>query len=287
MNGVLIIDKEASVTSRDVVNEIQRKFDLYKAGHTGTLDPIATGVLVICVGSATKLIELLTSHDKEYIAEVTLGIKTDTLDITGKVLEEKDVYKTQQEIEEVLNSFKGEYLQEVPLYSAVKINGKKLYEYARNNIEVELPKRLVKINDIEFLDIRYDNNKTIFKFKCDVSKGTYIRSLIRDISNKLNTIGTMSNLRRTRVGNFKIEDAKLVSDINYKDLINIVDVLDIKKINIDNEIRNKVYNGSLIDNIYDSDKILFIENNEAISIYQTYEKDNSKMKPYKMFKGGM
>ena len=287
MNGILIIDKEKDITSRDVVNEIQKKFNIKKVGHTGTLDPIATGVLVICIGSATKLVELLTNHDKEYIAEVTLGIKTDTLDITGNVLEEKDVYKTKEEIESVLYTFNCEYLQEIPIYSAVKINGKKLYEYARNDIKVELPKRLVKVNNIQFLDIKYDNNKTIFKFKCDASKGTYIRSLIRDITDKLDTIGTMSDLRRTRVGNFKIDNAKLVSKIKYEDLINIIDVLDIKKTNIDISNKKQILNGSLIDNIYNTDEVLFIENNEAIALYKTYEKDNNKMKPYKMFKGGM
>ena len=287
MNGVLIIDKEKDITSRDAVNKIQKKFNERKVGHTGTLDPIATGVLVICVGSATKLVELLTHQDKEYIGECTLGIKTDTLDITGNILEERDVHKTKKEIVDVLNSFKGEYNQEVPLYSSVKINGKKLCEYARNNIEVNLPKRLVKIKSIELLDIKYENNKTIFKFKCKVSKGTYIRSLIKDISDRLNTIGTMSDLRRTKVGKFDIKDAKPIDKITKDDLINIIDVLDIKKVNIEDTNRKLILNGSIIDNIYETDEVLFIHNNEAIALYKEYEKDKTKLKPYKMFKGGI
>ena len=143
MNGILIIDKPKGITSRDVVNNVVKRFNTKKVGHTGTLDPIATGVLVVCVGSATKLVDELTSHDKEYIASVELGALTDTLDNTGKILNEEKCIKTKEEIIDALNSFKGKYMQEVPIYSAVKINGKKLYEYARENIDIELPKREV------------------------------------------------------------------------------------------------------------------------------------------------
>ena len=207
MDGVLIIDKPKGITSRDVVNNVIKIFNTRKVGHTGTLDPLATGVLVVCVGRATKLVNELTSTDKEYIASVTLGIKTDTLDSMGSILFDEGVIKTKEEIISVLNSFVGSYEQEVPVYSAVKINGKKLYEYAREGVNIELPKRKVEIKEIELLDeIEYKDNKTLFKFRCVVSKGTYIRSLINDIANKLDTIGIMTNLRRTRQGNFKIED---------------------------------------------------------------------------------
>ncbi len=288
MNGILIIDKPKDVTSRDVVNSIVKKLHTEKVGHTGTLDPIATGVLVICVGNATKLVSDLTCNDKEYIASVCLGINTDTLDNTGNILSEENSIRTKEEIVNVLDGFKGKYLQEVPSYSAVKINGKKLYEYARENIKVELPKREVEITNIELIgDIEYINNKTIFKFKCSVSKGTYIRSLIRDIANRLNTVGIMTDLRRVRQGKFKIDNAIKLDDVCEDELIDIVDILDYKKVELDVSIEKQVLNGAIIDNIYNCDYILFIKNSEAIALYKKYDKDNNKLKPYKMFKGGM
>jgi len=287
MNGILIIDKPKDITSRDVVNSVVKKFNTKKVGHTGTLDPIATGVLVVCVGNATKLVEELTSNDKEYIASVELGTLTDTLDDTGNILKEEGCIKTKEEIINVLNSFKGKYIQEVPIYSAVKINGKKLYEYARENIDVELPKREVEISNIELIgDIEYKNDKTCFKFKCSVSKGTYIRSLIRDISSKLNTIGIMTDLRRIRQGKFNIDDSVVVDNINENNLIDIIDVLDYKKIELTKDKEKKVLNGAIIDNIYDSDEVLFVKECEAIALYKKYDKDDKKLKPYKMFKGG-
>ena len=288
MNGILIIDKKKGITSRDVVNTVVKKFNTKKVGHTGTLDPIATGVLVICVGTATKLVSELTCDNKEYIANVELGTLTDTLDSTGKVLKEEKVYKTKEEIINILNSFKGKYLQEVPIYSAVKINGKKLYEYARNNEIIELPKREVEINYIELLDdIEYENNKILFKFKCSVSKGTYIRSLIRDIATKLDTIGIMTDLRRISIGKFKIEDAINIESLDETKLINVINILDYKKIELTKEKEKEVLNGAIIDNIYNIDEVLFIKDNEAIALYKKYDKDKNKLKPYKMFKGGI
>ena len=285
MNGILIIDKEKGITSREVVNKVIKMFNTKKVGHTGTLDPLATGVLVVCVGSATKLVDELTSYDKEYIAEVCLGIQTDTLDITGELQKEEVSIKTKEEIIDVLNGFKGKYLQEVPIYSAIKVNGKKLYEYARNNEEIILPKKLIEIYDIELIsDVKYENNKTIFSFKCSVSKGTYIRSLIRDIALKLNTIGVMTNLRRTRQGNFKIGDATLIGDISKDNLVSIKDALNITTIEITKEIEKKVLNGASIDNVYGSNEVLFVKNNEEIALYKL---DNDKLKISKMFKGGV
>ena len=287
MNGILIIDKPKGVTSRDVVNSIVKKFNTKKVGHTGTLDPIATGVLVVCVGSATKLVDELTSKDKEYIARVELGTLTDTLDNTGNIISEETCIKTKEEIIDALNSFKGKYMQEVPLYSAVKINGKKLYEYARENIDIELPKREVEISNIELVsDIEYKDNKTCFRFKCSVSKGTYIRSLIRDIASRLNTIGIMTDLRRIRQGKFNIEDSIILEELNENNLINILDVLDYKKVQLTSDKEKEVLNGAIIDNIYDSDEVLFMKNIEAIALYKKYDKDDKKLKPYKMFKGG-
>lgn len=284
MNGILIIDKPKGITSRDVVNTIVKKFNTKKVGHTGTLDPLATGVLVVCIGNATKLVSDLTSDDKEYIASVELGTLTDTLDSEGNIIRNEECIKSKDEILEVLNNFIGEYLQEVPVYSAVKINGKKLYEYARNGEDVVLPKRNVNIKSIELIDnIEYINNKTIFKFKCSVSKGTYIRSLIRDIALKLNTIGIMTDLKRIRQGVFKIEDSIKLDDINTNNLISIKDVLNIKNVEITKNIEKQVLNGAVINNIYESNEILFMHNNEEIALYKG---DSNKLKPYKMFKGG-
>ena len=288
MNGILIIDKPKDVTSRDVVNSVIKKFNTKKVGHTGTLDPIATGVLVVCVGSATKLVDELTSNDKEYIASVELGTLTETLDTEGEVLKEEKCTKTKEEIIEFLNDFKVKYMQEVPIYSAVKINGKKLYEYAREGIEVELPKREVEISNIElFGDIEYIGDKTCFKFKCSVSKGTYIRSLIRDIASKLNTVGIMTDLRRIRQGKFNIESAINIDDLTDESLINVIDILDYKKVELNCDIEKQVLNGAIINNIYDSEEVLFIKDNEVIALYKKHDKDDKKLKPYKMFKGGI
>ena len=279
MNGIIIINKPQGITSRDVVNIAIKKLGIKKIGHTGTLDPIATGVMVICIGPSTKLVDMLTSNDKEYIAEVTLGIKTDTLDITGNVIDTLDVNVTKEAIINVLNSFKGKYMQEVPIYSAVKINGKKLYEYARCNEKITLPKREVEIKSIELLD--YSKNK--FTFKCLVSKGTYIRSLIRDICDKLNTLGTMSKLTRTKQGKFSIDECISIDSISRDNIKNIKDILDIKKIIVDNYLKFKIINGQILDNIYNTNEVLFINNNEELAIYKIYEKDNKKLKPYIVF----
>ena len=269
MNGVLLVDKPKGITSRDVVDKVVKKFGTKKVGHTGTLDPIATGVLVICVGKATKLVNYLTSTEKEYIATVELGTKTDTLDNTGNILEERASKYSKEQIIEVLNSFKGKYEQEVPIYSAVKVNGKKLYEYARNNEEVVLPKREVEIKDIVLLnDIKYKKGKTIFKFKCTVSKGTYIRALINDIATRLNTVGIMTDLRRTKQGKFSIQDCINIDSVELNSLIGIIDILDCKKVELTNDIEKKVLNGNKLKNIYNVNEVLFVNKNKAIALYE-------------------
>ena len=208
-NGLLVVNKPKGMTSRDVVNKVCRKFNTKSVGHIGTLDPLAEGVLVCLIGKYTKLANILTNHDKEYIASFKLGILTDTLDITGNVLKEGKKEFSKDEITSALNHFKGKYSQEVPIFSAVKFNGKKLYEYARNNIDVKLPSKIVNIYDIELIDI----NDDIITIKCKVSKGTYIRSLIRDIGAFLDTYATMTSLVRTTLGNFNIDEAYTLEDI--------------------------------------------------------------------------
>lgn len=282
INGLLIVDKEKDMTSRDVVNEISRIFQTKKVGHTGTLDPLATGVLVLAIGKATKLNEIITATEKEYQVEAILGLKTDTLDITGKVLKEENTHFSKEEIIDVLNSFLGSYDQEVPIYSAVKINGRKLYEYARNNEKVDLPKRLVTIKQIHLDDLNYDNNQTTIKFTCLVSKGTYIRSLVNDIASKLGTVGTMKNLRRTKQGNYSIKNAYRLNDIknnNYQ-IVSIKDALsDYYTVKVDKQLKFKIINGQKIANTYNQDYVLFIDD-DVLALYKNV---NNSLKPYKMF----
>ena len=272
-NGILVINKDKGYTSRDVVNVISKLFGTKKVGHNGTLDPLATGVLAVCLNRYTKLNELLACHEKEYIAEVTLGIKTDTLDIEGKIIEEKKCYLNKEDLLVTLKKFETTYMQEVPIYSAVKVKGRKLYEYARSGEEVVLPKKAVTIKKIELLD--FADNK--FTFKCLVSKGTYIRSLIRDILNDLGVIGTMSSLIRTKQGVFDIADAYTLADVrdgNYK-LLKIKDVLNIDKAIASDELKFKILNGSKIKGNY-PDRVLFLDKDgEELAIYK---KDNDDMK---------
>ena len=282
MNGILIVNKPKDCTSRDIVNKLNKIFNTKKIGHTGTLDPLATGVLVICIGKYTKLCDLLTSKYKEYIATIKLGTKTDTLDITGNILEEQEIKQyTKEEIIKVLEYFLGTSIQETPIYSAVKVNGKKLYEYAREGKKVELPKREIDIKNIELLS--YENNEIIFK--TTVSKGTYIRALINDICTKLNTIGTMSDLIRTKQGSFNIENSYTIEDIennNYK-LLSVEEVLnDLEQIQITDELLKTVNNGGIINKTFKNDIACIKYDSKIIAIYKTYEKDKTKAKPYIM-----
>ena len=283
MNGIIVIDKPSNYTSRDIVNIVSKEVHTKKVGHTGTLDPMATGVLVVCIGEATKLVELITDTYKEYEAEITLGILTDTLDSEGNILKEEDVSFTKEDIIKAINSMKGKYIQEVPIYSAIKVNGKKLYEYAREGIEVTLPKREVDIKEIELIsDIEYGKNIK-FKIRTTVSKGTYIRSLVKDIADKLNTIGIMSSLRRIKQGRFDIKDSYTLDDIknsNYN-IISIEDALsDIYSIDMDDSLYKKVSNGVKLDNIYNKNMIAFKYNNKIKAIYKN---DNGILRVYKMF----
>lgn len=266
MNGVLIINKPKDYTSRDVINKLNKLLGTKKIGHTGTLDPLATGVLVIAIGSYTKLVNELTSLDKEYIAEIKLGIKTDTGDITGNILEENYNYNiTKENITNIFNSFPKEYEQTVPKYSAVKINGKKLYEYARENIDIELPKRMVNIYSLELLEF----NNDIIKFKTKVSKGTYIRSLIGDLCYKLNVIGTMNSLVRTKQGRFNIENALNLEDININTkLLTSRDILDIKDYVLDDNLYRFVSNGNKLNINLNDGYYNMIYNNKDIAIYK-------------------
>lgn len=220
LNGILIINKSKGYTSHDVVAKVKKILNVKKVGHTGTLDPNATGVLPLLLNDGTKLSKYLIEHDKEYIVTLKLGIRTDTLDSEGKILEERKVDSlVLEDTEKILNLFIGKQEQLPPKYSAIKVNGKKLYEYARNGEEVELKPRKIEIYNIELIKI--DKNKNEIEFKVNCSKGTYIRSLCVDIANKLGTIGYMKELNRTKVGIFEISDAITIDELeNNKQLAN-------------------------------------------------------------------
>lgn len=244
MNGLLLIDKPQDFTSQDVVSKVKKILNVKKAGHIGTLDPMATGLLPILIGDYTKISKYLIEHDKTYIAKLKLGIKTDTGDITGKILEKQDVSKISN-IEEIINSFKGVQKQTPPMYSAIKIDGKKLYEYAREGKEVEVPEREIEIYDIKLLKA----NDGEIEFMVSCSKGTYIRVLCEDIARALGTIGTMSSLRRTIVDKFSIDDAYTFEELeNSKDnesiLIKMEDIFnDIDEINLNSKKLELFLNG--------------------------------------------
>lgn len=285
MNGILVVNKPKDYTSRDIVNVVSKKLGTKKVGHTGTLDPLATGVLVLPIGNALKIAELLTAEKKEYIAKVVLGYETDTLDITGTETKRNIPTCTKEEIKEVLKSFIGKSNQQVPMYSAVKVGGKKLYEYARNGIEVEPPTRQIEVYTLELLDEPISHDNTIeFTIKCEVSKGTYIRSLIRDIGHKLNTYGTMKELNRTKQGIFTIENSYTLEDIqnnNYK-LLSIKESLpNIKVTKVDDNLLKKIKNGQVLDSFFEEEISLIVDkDNTEVAIYKQI--GEGKVKPFKM-----
>lgn len=285
MNGIIVINKPKDYTSRDIVNIVSKKLNTKKVGHTGTLDPLATGVLVLPIGRALKVSELLTSNTKEYIAEVILGYETDMLDITGTEIKRNIPSVTKEELLKVLKSYIGKYNQEVPLYSAVKVGGRKLYEYARSGTPVIPSSKEVEVYSLELIsDLKHIKGAVEFTIRCEVSKGTYIRSLIRDIAYSLNTYGTMKNLIRTRQGIFTLKDAYTLKDIeenNYK-LLSIKECLpNIKTTVIEEPLLTKVKNGMVLDKFFKENMSLLLDKEgKEIAIY--IASGDNKVKPYKM-----
>ena len=270
--------KEKNMTSRDVVNIISKHLHTKKVGHTGTLDPLATGVLLVCTDRDTKLVDILTSKTKEYVATMLLGIQTDTGDITGNIIKRASFRVNKKQIIQTLNSFLGQSTQTVPIYSAVKINGKKLYEYARNGKEVTLPTREITISNIELIDF-HDN---LIKFKVTVSKGTYIRSLIEDIGKTLKTVATMEDLVRTKQGSYKIEDSYTLDDIkndNYKPIPLRTVLQDYPSYELNSNEYFKVKNGSKMSLNLDDKIVTLLYNNKPIALYK---KENDLYRVYKM-----
>ena len=255
MDGILVVNKSKGLTSNDIVKKVKKILNT-KVGHTGTLDPNATGVLPLLLGNATKISKYLINHDKEYEAVIKLGAKTTTADVEGKIIEEKEVNKEKlkkENIEEVLKSFIGKQQQIPPIYSAIKVNGKKLYEYARQGKEVEIKARNIEIYDLKLLKIDSKNDELTINVKC--SKGTYIRSLCEDIAVKLETLGYMKELNRIQVGEFNIKDSVTIEEfkanIENKDYSNIIGIekifKEIPEITIKQREYEKYLNGVKID----------------------------------------
>ena len=273
MNGVIIVNKPTGITSQDVVTEIRKSMKIKSVGHTGTLDPLASGVLPILISKGTRISKYLIDHDKEYIATLKLGIKTSTGDITGDVIETKKVPESALEIEnlkDVLECFKGKQQQIPPMYSAIKVDGRKLYEYARLGQKVEVKPREITIYDIELLDINMESEEIKFRVAC--SKGTYIRTLCEDMAEELGTVGTMSALVRTKVGTFTLEQA--IDLENLKTLLN--EEIESKYF-IDIETAFKTYGA--INLKTDNELKLFINGMMLVKkreddVYRIYDKDN-------------
>lgn len=269
MKGVLIIDKPMGVTSFDVIRDIRKEYGTKKVGHTGTLDPMATGVLPILIGDATKLSDYLMDHDKEYIAVLKLGEKRDTGDSEGNIIETSKIPNlTTQEIENTLKAFIGKISQIPPMYSAIKVNGKKLYELAREGKEIERKPRSVEIYSIELLEVEKNKENIIdkIKFKVNCSKGTYIRTLCEDIAEKLGTVGYMKELRRTRVGKFTLEDINKC--VSLEEILSEENAYILKE----NE-KSKLLNGVIIKTNLADGLVRIYKNNEFIGIGEVKNKN--------------
>ncbi len=245
MEGIIVIDKPKGITSFDVIRVLRRTLKERRIGHTGTLDPLATGILVICVGRATKLAQDIEGYDKEYTADLELGYKTDTYDIEGKVLDKVESFNiSEDEFNKTLELFKGDIKQVPPMYSAIKVDGKKLYELAREGVEIERKSRDVRISKLE--TIEFDGKKA--KLNCEVSKGTYIRSLVYDLGEELKTYATMTDLRRTRVGAESLDRSytlekieELAQNGDFSFLISVEDYFKFPEITIEDEQDLKLF----------------------------------------------
>lgn len=268
MNGIFLINKEANWTSFDICAKVKRLFNTKKVGHSGTLDPFAEGLMIVCLGQATKIIPFLEHYNKTYLATIKLGEETDTLDNTGNIIDKKDVLNySLEELKNVLNSFLGKSQQIPPMYSALKHDGVPLYSLAREGIEIERKPRDIEIFSIELIEY----NKPFLTFKCKVSKGTYIRTLAKDIAIKLSTVGHLVKLIRTNIDKFDLNMAKKVNELTINDSISIVEMLDLPTLIVDNEIEKKIRNGNKLSLQGKNILLLVNEKKEALAIYEKKE----------------
>lgn len=301
MEGVLLLNKPAGMTSHDCVAKMRRLAKTRKVGHTGTLDPDVTGVLPICLGRATKIVEYLTAATKTYEAEVTIGFSTTTEDASGEIVKEQSVQSpiSEEKVKLVLNSMVGTIEQVPPMYSAVKVNGKKLYEYARAGIEVERPARTITINELVLLgDVHNEDNLTKFRFRVTCSKGTYVRTLAVMIGEKLDYPAHMSHLIRTKSGNFRIEECLTFEEIEssiendqlQSKLLPIGKALyDLPKLKIHDNLAEKVKNGAVLelpsefkDIEVGAPIVVYDDDDRCLAIYAKHPTKINMMKPTKV-----
>ncbi len=272
MNGILVINKPAGMTSFDVVHQVKKRFQTKKVGHCGTLDPLATGVLVVCVNKATKLVPILTSDHKVYETTLTFGTETTTLDLEGDVIKKAPVPVLNDEIINTLfKQFTGDLIQEPPIYSAIKVDGKKLYEYAREQKQVVIPKREVCVHQIECLSF----NETSITFRVHVSKGTYIRSLCRDMAYALDSVGTMTCLKRIQSGPFTLAQSVTLDELSVDHLLSVEEALaHLPKIVVEDE--TIVFHGKLINHSAKGIQIVYNKYGKALAIYKQIGNDTLK-----------
>ncbi len=267
MNHVLYIDKPAGMTSFDVCFSLRKTLGTKKIGHTGTLDPMATGVMIVLAGQATKAVQFLDSDRKMYEADVLFGVTTDTLDIDGTVTERRDYVVPEKEtVEEILSSFKGRSVQKVPMTSAVSVNGKRLYQYQRQGIEIETPEREIEVFDIGLLEMKEDG----FRFSCEVSSGTYVRALTRDMLEKIDLTGTLRSLRRTAVDDVTIGMCDPLDRAKQGDFTDhsLYDLLSRRYETIDYPAKQDILNGKKIALDTASERVLIVSGNEALAVYE-------------------
>ena len=269
INGVFLIDKECQMTSRKVDNLIGKKFSIKKVGHVGTLDPLATGLMLVAVNEGTKVIPFLEDSRKEYIATFKLGLLTTTLDLEGEVV--RDItpdFISRDMLEKVIRSFQGVVTQIPPLTSAIKVNGVPLYKYAHKNIDMDVPPREVEIFSLELIDYNFPE----FSIKTLVSSGTYIRTLGNDIATKFGTVATTTKLRRTRVGNFSINQAKTLENVTQFDIIKCGDALPhIPSILVDKNQLEAVKVGATITLNSQSYRVKVLDGDRLLAIYEQIE----------------
>lgn len=285
MDGIVIIDKPKGYTSHDIVSIARKALDTKRVGHIGTLDPNATGVLVLCVNKATKLVKYFENHSKTYVATIHLGIQTDTDDITGKVIAESDTSKiTADDIQKALSTFMGKSLQTPPNYSAVKVNGKKLYELARRDIFIpNIEPRNIEVTEITDFEMLPSETGLTFKVRMKVSKGTYIRSIARDLGDLLGTHGTLKELNRTNIDQFYLKDAISVETLKEGnvEVLEPFQFMNLPKITVDPGIKYYINNGRFLDlELFPekTDTIIYTKSNEVLAIYYYDEqKDTMRM----------
>lgn len=294
INGILVVNKPAGFTSHDVVAKLRNLLHIKKIGHTGTLDPNVTGVLPVCIGSATKAAPFLVDKSKTYQGQLILGLATDTEDLDGKVLNEihlKEFYSDKTIIKN-MQKLVGDIKQIPPMYSAVKVNGKKLYEYARNGENVERPIRQIHVNSFEFIKSFFNKSigQQIIEFKVDCSKGTYVRTLVTQLGELLNVPAVMKSLVRIRSGQFTLNKSLTLENIEEKirskkimDYIFSLDQIftDYPKVNLSMRQWEKVKNGGFLKLDLDSKIVCLTYSNKVKAIYQQYK--DGYFKPLKMF----